>query len=112
MAGRFEAVTRPLTPLLAIDSERPDAVGCAPPAAVPCSGGVLQRGRGAMPPHLVYVGTYSDPSSQAGYEVTPERPVMGTTGTEQPRDPLPFPRYRQGDGARRRALNCARLSRG
>jgi 6-phosphogluconolactonase len=33
-----------------------------------------------MPPHLVYVGTYTDPSSQAGYEVTPERPVMGMTG--------------------------------
>jgi 6-phosphogluconolactonase len=33
-----------------------------------------------MPPHLVYIGTYTDPSSQAGYEVTPERPVMGMTG--------------------------------
>ena len=54
-----------------------------------------------MPPHLVYVGTYTDPSSQAGYEVTPERPVMGTTGTELPRDPLPLrPRGGRLSGAK------------
>ncbi|HEY8597540.1 MAG TPA: beta-propeller fold lactonase family protein, partial [Thermomicrobiales bacterium] len=33
-----------------------------------------------MPPHLVYIGTYTDPTSQAGFTVTPERPVMGMTG--------------------------------
>lgn len=33
-----------------------------------------------MPSHRVYVGTYTDPSAQAGYEVTPDRPVMGMTG--------------------------------
>lgn len=33
-----------------------------------------------MPPQFVYVGTYTDPSPQAGYAVTPERPVMGMTG--------------------------------
>lgn len=29
---------------------------------------------------LVYVGTYTDPTAQAGFEVTAERPVMGMTG--------------------------------
>lgn len=33
-----------------------------------------------MPSQYVFIGTYTDPSSQAGYEVTPERPVMGMTG--------------------------------
>ena len=33
-----------------------------------------------MPKNLVYVGTYTDPSRQAGFAVTPERPVMGMTG--------------------------------
>ena len=33
-----------------------------------------------MPEQLVYVGTYTDPSRQAGYEVTPASPVMGMTG--------------------------------
>ncbi len=33
-----------------------------------------------MPEQLVYVGTYTDPSRQAGYEVTPATPVMGMTG--------------------------------
>jgi 6-phosphogluconolactonase len=33
-----------------------------------------------VPPQLVFVGTYTDPSRQAGYEVTPDRPVMGMTG--------------------------------
>ena len=30
---------------------------------------------------LVLVGTYTDPSRQAGFEVTPATPVMGMTGT-------------------------------
>ena len=29
---------------------------------------------------LVFCGTYTDPSRQAGFEVTPDRPVMGMTG--------------------------------
>jgi 6-phosphogluconolactonase len=33
-----------------------------------------------MASNRVYVGTYTDPSAQAGYEVTPDRPVMGMTG--------------------------------
>ena len=33
-----------------------------------------------MPTHRVFVGTYTDPTPQAGYPVTPERPVMGMTG--------------------------------
>lgn len=33
-----------------------------------------------MPSYRVYVGTYTDPSPQAGYEVTPDKPVMGMTG--------------------------------
>ncbi|MFN8538393.1 MAG: lactonase family protein [Thermomicrobiales bacterium] len=33
-----------------------------------------------MPRNLVFVGTYTDPSRQAGFEVTPSRPVMGMTG--------------------------------
>ena len=33
-----------------------------------------------MPRNLVFVGTYTDPSRQAGFEVTPQRPVMGMTG--------------------------------
>lgn len=33
-----------------------------------------------MSSNRVYVGTYTDPSAQAGYEVSPERPVMGMTG--------------------------------
>lgn len=33
-----------------------------------------------MPSNLVYVGTYTDPSRQAGFEVTPATPVMGMTG--------------------------------
>ena len=33
-----------------------------------------------MPKNLVYVGTYTDPSRQAGFEVTPKRPIMGMTG--------------------------------
>lgn len=33
-----------------------------------------------MVSNRIYVGTYTDPSAQAGYEVTPDRPVMGMTG--------------------------------
>ena len=33
-----------------------------------------------MATRLVYIGTYTDPSPQAGYPVTPEHPVMGMTG--------------------------------
>jgi 6-phosphogluconolactonase len=33
-----------------------------------------------MPPHLVYIGTYTDPTRQAGFTVTPEKPIMGMTG--------------------------------
>ena len=39
------------------------------------------RGEGGMAAsQLVYVGTYTDPSPQAGFAVTPERPIMGMTG--------------------------------
>jgi hypothetical protein len=34
----------------------------------------------SMSSNRVYVGTYTDPSRQAGYEVTPANPVMGMTG--------------------------------
>jgi len=33
-----------------------------------------------VPSDLVFCGTYTDPSRQAGFEVTPARPVMGMTG--------------------------------
>jgi 6-phosphogluconolactonase len=33
-----------------------------------------------MPSNLVCCGTYTDPSPQAGFEVSPEKPVMGMTG--------------------------------
>ncbi len=33
-----------------------------------------------MTHELVFCGTYTDPSRQAGFEVTPETPVMGMTG--------------------------------
>lgn len=33
-----------------------------------------------MPSRLVYIGTYTDPSPQAGRAVTPDAPVMGMTG--------------------------------
>ena len=33
-----------------------------------------------MPPQLVYVGTYTNPTRQAGFTVTPEEPIMGMTG--------------------------------
>lgn len=33
-----------------------------------------------MPAHRVYIGTYTDPSRQAGRPVTPEAPIMGMTG--------------------------------
>ncbi len=49
----------------------------------------IRRGQGkglcmekgaTMPPHLVYIGTYTDPTRQAGFTVTPEKPIMGMTG--------------------------------
>lgn len=33
-----------------------------------------------MRPQFVYVGTYTDPTRQAGFTVTPEKPIMGMTG--------------------------------
>lgn len=40
----------------------------------------MREGMEPMPSHRVYVGTYTDPRPQAGYEVTPDKPVMGMTG--------------------------------
>jgi 6-phosphogluconolactonase len=33
-----------------------------------------------MPSHRVYVGTYTDPSAQTGFAVSPDKPVMGMAG--------------------------------
>ena len=38
-----------------------------------------------MPDDLVLCGTYTDPSRQAGFEVTPDNPVMGMTGPTRDR---------------------------
>ena len=53
-------------------------------AAIPAvtAGVLLASGErvSLMSSNRVYVGTYTDPSAQAGFEVAPDRPVMGMTG--------------------------------
>ena len=71
-------------------SRRAAARGGARPVSLPAApdrrrdpvgrlGRALKASEGGMQ-DLVLVGTYTDPSRQAGFEVTPATPVMGMTG--------------------------------